>query len=395
MSYIPLTPFRRSADAVLLPARPEAGSEPLPHVNKWEILRHLAAARKVFGLSDRDLSVLRGLLTFHPETELHTGVLIVHPSNHSIAERLNGMPLSTMRRHISRLVETGFLRRNDSPNGKRYLRRSVIGNSAFGFDISPLVTRSAEIIQAAESVQRAEAALCLLRETVSLMRRDLAGLASWGKEMAPALMNWDQLSDLAQLTSRVLRRNADTESLTIAKEQLQYALNTIHQAFAQQDQTLESEEMSTSAARNEQHHQNSNKDSDESDSAETEITRKDARTEFAENKEELISPSTPLPVVLNLCQEVQNYSPDPIRSWHQFVQVANQLPPMMGISGDVWRKAKTALGIEEAAVVLSAILERFSEIRSPGAYLRHISNKALQGAFSSGPMLRALSARHG
>ena len=30
---------------------------PLPLVNKWEVLRDLAAARATYGLSDRDLSV--------------------------------------------------------------------------------------------------------------------------------------------------------------------------------------------------------------------------------------------------------------------------------------------------------------------------------------------------
>lgn len=70
----------------------------LSAVSKWDALRELAAARKTYGLNDRDLSVLQALLSFLPgkDIEPQPGVTVVHPSNRAICERLNGMPGSTM-----------------------------------------------------------------------------------------------------------------------------------------------------------------------------------------------------------------------------------------------------------------------------------------------------------
>jgi replication initiation protein RepC len=40
-----------------------------------------------------------------------------------------------------------------------------------------------------------------------------------------------------------------------------------------------------------------------------------------------------------------------------------------------------------------AMLERFSDIQSPGGYLRHLTRKAEDDAFSCGPMIMALMRR--
>src|SRR6056297_3088894 len=118
MSYIPITPFQRAVDAsVLEHQQHESAESPSHSINKWEVLRELSTARKRFGLTDRELTVLQALLSFYPKTELSadSDALVVFPSNASICERLNGMPCSTMRRQLSRLVQTGFVIRRDSP----------------------------------------------------------------------------------------------------------------------------------------------------------------------------------------------------------------------------------------------------------------------------------------
>ena len=120
-------------------------------VDKWEALRALGVARKRYGLSDRELSVLQALISFHPGRTLDPrgGPLVVYPSNRTICERLNGMPCSTMRRHLARLVAVGLIIRRDSPNGKRYSRRYAGEKIAFGFDLTPLAARFQEFSDAA------------------------------------------------------------------------------------------------------------------------------------------------------------------------------------------------------------------------------------------------------
>ena len=75
---------------------------------KWELFRDLCAARRAFGLSDRDLAVLDALLTFHrADTLSAAGDLIVFPSNSALSERAHGMAESTRRRHLAALVDAG------------------------------------------------------------------------------------------------------------------------------------------------------------------------------------------------------------------------------------------------------------------------------------------------
>ena len=104
-------------------------------------------------------------------------------------------------------------------------------------------------------------------------------------------------------------------------------------------------------------------------------------------------PNIPLPLVLEVCREVQSYSDGPIRHWHELVRAADLVRPMMGISPSAWDDARQEMGPEVAAVVLAAMLERFEDIRSPGGYLRSLSAKAAIDAFSCGPMVMALMRR--
>ena len=264
MDYTPVTPFRRIVDATILKHQAAAEQDlPPAGANKWEILRELTAARVAFGLSDRDLAVLQALVSFHPATILggNDGDLIVHPSNKAICERLNGMACSTMRRHLGNLVQTGFVLRRDSPNGKRYARRYGDEKIAFGFDLSPLVRRVQEVSAAAEAVRAAEERYRRLRATLSLMRRDLAGLAEFGRAQRPDLSIWDQFSDLAALTARALRRKLDMAEMKEIEADLSAALDDARRHIDAPD----AEELSISDVDNEHHYQNSNLDSHESE----------------------------------------------------------------------------------------------------------------------------------
>lgn len=405
MSYTPVTPFRRTVDAAML--KHQQGSQqnlPPSGANKWEVLRELTTARTVFGLSDRDLAVLQALVSFHPNTILggNDDDLIVHPSNVSICERLNGMANSTMRRHLSNLVQSGMIVRRDSPNGKRYARRYGDEKTAFGFDLSPLVHRHQELCQAAEAVREAQQRHKRLRETVSLMRRDLAALAAYGAGLRPDLSLWDAFSDLAALTARDLRRKLEMDELSTIERKLSAALDQARDVIDGK-KTID---MSTNESLSEQHYQNSNKDSYDSEPSlekakgEAGVLQAEPIEQDESNHTENIEvppdsrlPNVPLGFVLAVCQEFRNYTTDPVRHWHELVKAADTVRPMMGISPSAWEEAKHEMGPEEAAVVVLAMLERFEDIKSAGGYLRALSAKAALGEFSCGPMLVALSRR--
>ena len=104
-------------------------------------------------------------------------------------------------------------------------------------------------------------------------------------------------------------------------------------------------------------------------------------------------PNIPIGLALAACPQIQTYAEDRIRHWYELVRAADTVRPMMGISPSAWEEAKRHMGPEEAAVVVAAMLERFADIHSPGGYLRSLTAKAAEGAFSCGPMVMALMRR--
>lgn len=108
-----------------------------------------------FDLTRRTLSVLKALMTFLPDRAIAetSGRAIVFPANRTLAKRLNGMPESTLRRHLSRLATLGIVERRDSPNRQRYARRCGGDvQMASGFDLSPC--RQSEIDQLTQLVRK-------------------------------------------------------------------------------------------------------------------------------------------------------------------------------------------------------------------------------------------------
>lgn len=399
MEYTPISPFMRPISLAHLRVieRPEA-SIPGKPVNKWEILRELSKAQAAFGVSERDLTVLQGLLSFFPDDALGGNAeMVVFPSNKAICERLNGMPGSTMRRHLARLVEAGLLMRRDSPNGKRYVRKSGEERVAFGFDLSPLYCRSEEIARAAEAVREAEERVRRLREVVSLMRRDLAALADFGEAVQPGFGFWDQLRDAAALTARALRRKLSFDDLAACRGELDALLDQARNLI----DGPETEEMNTNDARFERHHHNSNKDSIDFEPAleqgEAAADAPDADTgEIEADVEEPDTrrvPKIPLHLVIAGCPSLKTFYQCDIRHWHQLFDAACQVRPAMGISASAWEEAQRCMGPEQASIVVVAMLERFAEIKSPGGYLRALTSKAAAGEFSCGPMVMALMSR--
>ena len=399
MEYTPISPFMRPISHAHLRVveRPEA-SVPGKPINKWELLRELSKAQAAFGVTERDLTVMQGLLSFFPDDALGGNAeMVVFPSNKAICERLNGMPCSTMRRHLARLVEAGLLMRRDSPNGKRYVRKHGEERVAFGFDLSPLYCRIEEIARAAEAVREAEDRVRRLREAVSLMRRDLAALAEFGEEVQPGLGLWDQFRDKAVLTARALRRKLTLEELSAYRIDLEALLDQARNLI----DGPETKEMNTNGAQFERHHHNSNEESIDLEpalekggaAAGAPDPETDALVADVEEADTRRVPKIPLHLVIAGCPSLKTFYQGDIRHWHQLFDAACHVRPAMGISASAWEEAQRFMGPEQASIVVVAMLERFADIRSPGGYLRALTSKAAAGEFSCGPMIMALMSR--
>jgi replication initiation protein RepC len=95
-------------------------------------------------------------------------------------------------------------------------------------------------------------------------------------------------------------------------------------------------------------------------------------------------------MVLEACPDIGDYARHGISSWRDFIAAAGLVRSALGISPSAWEDSRSVLGEEDAAVVVAAILQRGEAIKSPGGYLRSLTEKARGGGFSLGPVLMAL-----
>ncbi len=401
-------------------AQPDA-SETVVH--KWRLFRSLTEAKSPLGVTDRALSVLHALLSFHQETALTLPKsdtkaegkgddapppgLVVFPSNKELSIRAHGMAPATLRRHLASLVEVGLIIRRDSPNGKRFARRGEGGaiEESFGFDLTPLIARANEIENLAEEVRAENRAMALLREKITLARRDIVKMIETGmEEGVPG--DWEaRHGDYQALSGRLARKMT-----RLGLEALATALAGLAREIANDlEAHVKGQKKSGNESQTERHIQNQT-----TNISDLEPRLREGRAEpFGTNPKETETAATggagassanpnaassttapktyPLGMVLQACPDILDYAKGgEISCWRDLVSTAATVRSALGVSPDAWSQALEAMGEHDASIVVAALLQRGDEIKSAGGYLRVLTAKARAGAFSLGPVLMAL-----
>ncbi|WP_445928539.1 plasmid replication protein RepC [Methylocystis sp. IM4] len=436
-----VTPFgRRSLTPAMMASqaaaqnfaeRPDA-SETVAH--KWRLFRALTEAKGPLGVTDRALSVLHALLSFHQETALtlpdggkkgrapkngameggaeSTGQgIVVFPSNRELSIRAHGMAPATLRRHLAALVDLGLIIRRDSANGKRFARRGQGGaiEDAFGFDLTPLVARASEIENLAEEVRAENRAMALLRERITLARRDIVKMIEMAlKEGIPG--DWEDAHLRYAALSGRYARNLSRGDLEALAGELAALVAEIRNAL---EKRVKEENMSANESQIERHIQNQT-----TNIPDLEPSLRQGRAaapglkvlakNAAEAQQAALPPGEaggpsgaqqpkpaprtyPLGMVLSACPDIVDYGKGGrIDNWRDLADAAAIVRSALGVSPDAWAQALEVLGEHDAAIIVAAILQRGEEIRSAGGYLRALTEKARAGEFSLGPVLMAL-----
>ncbi|SJM33622.1 putative replication protein C [Mesorhizobium delmotii] len=384
---IATTPFgRRPMSLAMLAAQNESREIPKGRVvDKWQIYRNLCEGKSIVGIGDRALAVLNALLSFYPDSELSDeNGLIVFPSNAQLSLRAHGMPDSTLRRNLAELVDCGLVIRRDSPNGKRYARKGRGGEieEAFGFSLAPLLARAQEFEAAAERVRADNRALRLMRERITLHRRDIQKLVEAAvEEDVPG--DWGSLWRRFRAIVETIPRRARIAELEPIVADLAALRDDVDKLL---EIHMESTNPSANESQNERQQSDSNTDSifEFEPALEKSGSAAEPRTRTAE------APKTyPLGLVLKACPEIADYAVDGIGNWRDFMITAAQLRGYLGVSPSAYEDACHVMGQEIAAVVIACILQRAQHIESAGGYLRVLTEKARAGEFSVGPMLMA------
>ncbi|MBY3490075.1 plasmid replication protein RepC [Rhizobium laguerreae] len=385
------TPFGRRPMTLALVKRQIESTEIKPGktAGKWKVFRDASEARELLGLQDRSLAVLDALLSFYPDNDLRQDAqLIVFPSNTQLTLRAHGIAGATLRRHLALLVEAGLIVRKDSANGKRYARKDKGGaiDTAFGFDLSPLLMRADELAMMAQQVVADRFALRQAKENLTICRRDVRKLISAAIEEGVS-GDWDSIEMIyIGLVGRIPRSPtlSDVNSILDEMELLQQEIINILE-MQQKDANT-----STNDDHSEHHIQNSKTESI------TELEPSSRNSQGAKSvdddrpKREPMR-NFPLGMVLRACPEIAMYGPDgAIGSWREMMAAAVVVRSMLGVSPSAYQEASEVMGAENAATAIACILERIGHINSPGGYLRDLTRKAARGEFSLGPALMAL-----
>ncbi|MBB4420792.1 replication initiation protein RepC [Rhizobium leguminosarum] len=385
------TPFGRRPMTLALVRRQIEAREIKPGktADKWKVFRDASEARELLGLQDRSLAVLDALLSFYPDNELRQDAqLIVFPSNAQLTLRAHGIAGATLRRHLALLVEAGLIVRKDSANGKRYARKDKAGaiDSAFGFDLSPLLLRVDELAMMAQQVVADRFALRRAKENLTICRRDVRKLISAAIEEG-ASGNWESIEAIyIGVVGRIPRSPTLSDVNSILDEMELLRQEVINILETQQ----KDENISTNADHNEHHIQNSNTEScNEFEPS----SRNEQGAKGVDDDRPTREPirNFPLGMVMRACPEIAMYGPGgTIGSWREMMSAAVVTRSMLGVSPSAYQEACDVMGSENAATAIACILERAGHINSPGGYLRDLTRKAARGEFSLGPMLMAL-----
>ena len=247
--------------------------------------------------------------------------------------------------------------------------------------------------------------MALLREKITLTRRDIAKMIATGIEEG-VLGDWEGFHlRYATLSGRYARNllRADLEALAGELAALAAEIRKLLETH------VKTKNMSANESQSERHIQNQT-----TNIFDLEPSLREGRADPSGlNDQEPEPPSAPAPeilgtggqrreqkpgsartyplgMVLEACPDILDFALGGISSWRDLASTAAVVRSALGVSPDAWAQALEVLGEHDASIVIAAILQRGEEIKSAGGYLRVLTAKARAGEFSLGPVLMAL-----
>ncbi|MCL4069199.1 replication initiation protein RepC [Pseudomonas sp. GX19020] len=350
MEQIPYSPLPRRdgrrSFAPSRPALPQRTGKGGPEL-RWHLLDLVRICRERLQLRDRDIAVLRGLLSLLPQ-DPQPDQRMVFASNRVLSARCDGIDERTLRRRLNHLRSVGLVSKRPSPNGKRYQIRNSEADVqlSYGISLTPLFDLHPHLEALAETCHQEAAEVKALRAVIRDRLFHSAGAS------AEALLETARLALRRKLGPDELR--AIVASLPQREDSAPG--HTPHDVTKPDIVSEKSSEMTARNGQNDRHIQRSGKDTFDSDSAQ---------------KPQDIS----IDECLEMAAAVKDYAPHPPRSWSDLIRLSDSLAPAIGLSHPVLGLAKERFGLQGCALVVLGLVQAFGRIRSPGAYLNAVLRK--------------------
>lgn len=339
--------------------------------NRWAALNAVQSAMESLGLRDRDITVLRGLLTFILPNKWNEK-LMVYASNTSLQARCDGIDERTLRRRLAHLCEVGLIVRHQSPSRKRYVVRGMQGEPvlSYGFDLSPLRDNLNRIRAIGEEQRATDLQTKVLK---ALLRDRLYKLAEAGFRT--------ETDDLrVEALQKMLRRKTDVATLEAAIKALNSCIPALPEVIEIHKQSTD---LTDSLGQNDRHIQSSNKEYIE----ETSVAKTNQKIErHAETTD------VTLEECIEAARSAMEFAQAPPKTWTDVAKLTNQLAPAIGVQTGQLLRTREALGERGTCLAILGIVEAFARIKEPSRYLNTLITKASQSSLNLARMFRSLTA---
>ena len=339
---------------------------------RWHILDLAKTCRQRLKLRDRDIAVLRGLLSILPP-QARPDQMVVYASNRVLIDRCDGIDERTLRRRIAHLQACGMLTRRTSPNGKRYQIRNEHHDTllTYGIDLAPLFNIQGHLEALAVDCRHEAVRVKVLRAMI----RDV-------------LFNTPphQTTDVQTEAQRALRRVLDADQLQQILSQLE-EVAPIDIPQLTNISSLPTTHLSVSDGQNDRHIQSSYKDNLESERAESQTTRIPAN-----HKKNALMNQADITVdeCIELATTAKAMAPKQPQCWEDLIDLSTSLAPAIGLQRAVIHEAEKHLGRHGCALAILGLVEAFGRIRNPEAYLTALVQRRLKQGLDLVRMFRSL-----
>ena len=348
-----------------------AASPSVPKDPRWHLLDLAKSCRRSLNLRDRDIAVLRGLLSLVP-AQAAPNEVVVFASNRVLVERCDGIDERTLRRRLAHLQKCGLLMRRSSPNGKRYQVRGDQQEPllTYGIDLGPIFQIRDQLEAMADECRREEARVRTLK---SLIRDAL---------FKKSASHTECLQEEARLA---LRR-------TLTSEQLRDILTRLDELPADgstgptPEPNSQSNQLTVSNGQTDRHIQSLNKEILEYEEAAS-------RPQPAAKKpSHEVSHPDDLTVTecIKLTATAQSFSSRPPESWEDIIELSASLAPAIGVGSTSFRQAQEQLGRHGCALAILGLVEAYGRIRKPAAYLNTLIQRSRRHGIELISMFRSL-----
>lgn len=318
------------------------------------------------GLRSSSVVVLDALLSCLPCNDRNAGkdapitpltLLTVFASNDTLCFRAKGLSDRQLRRHLDKLEELNLIRRRDSANGKRFpvmQKGKVIG--AFGIDLSPLLSRSEEVLELAQKHRENADELRGLKSIIQRLRLECLDLV-----LEPEAQNF------VEFARNLLRRTGTTVVQAMAIIDKLKAILTASQATPDLTR-INPLPVANFAEVNAEEVPADLTDSNKMSGTDGQNVRhKETKKSYTKKMD-----APPIPMLWESLTTIPAFYPEAPCSEHGLLQLLFEFGKMLRIEVGNLAKALSTLGLAKTLMVTDQIAGKGELVQSPDRYLSKI-----------------------